>query len=991
MFYHELNSQGKLSQTINEFVFQDSRGFTWISSIDGLNRYDGINVEVYKTNKSKNSIQGHNIQSGFFEDKEGNIWFCTYEAINCYRPESNDFLHHQLDIKGEKINTDYHIFHFEKGSSTLWVKIGEAIYTFDTQQKIFTKTDIQGPLGLRFLVWENKKSGKVESIWTWSFIDSTLVEIYPGRKVRLQPIVNYDRVIQKAIIQNPDSLWVLTSLGLNCASRQGDGQFLSRLITPPGLMPGVIPLSMLAIGSGKLLLWLSDGSLATYHISHNRILRRWYLHAFNPLVRSEAIGRNMYLDPQDNIWLSIPGLGLRYANLSRKTFEFISLTTPGSQEKIKIEALGMLNNGTLLFVDKHERLKVYVPETGFIEPQNVQILKDHVVYAIVIDAQDYAYLFTLNAIFVYNSKKNWLDKLSGNTLNLMTATKLKNGQVLGTTYPSLQLMNWQLAAPHASRPIKGLEKGPQFFNNIFQDRMGTVYLPFNDQHILAGKLIRDSFVLSKKIEIKGTVNGYYSDPRQDKIWIATSYGLFIVNTKNWSWKTVLSKDRSTQQYILGMLPDPNGQLWLSTHNGLFRFDHKTGKSKRFDVIDGLPDIEFLSRAGILCADGKMLFGTRNGLVYFDPMKVSPLKYAPKVVLLEFKANNENKDSLQKTLRQGTIKLPFRSAISFRFQGIEYSDPQNIQLSYYMYPQEKQWINLSNTQGSVRYAELPAGQYTLRLRATSANGVLSKEELRYTIIIAKPFYQTIVFIIGALLGMAILVYALSKLLARRQLNTQRKKQVLLEEERNRMMEDLHDGIGFDLTAIKAISEKSMLVVDDQKFKEQFEKVFTRTQDAIRTMGEVFKATDEQYSSLGGFFDWVQEKVTTFSQDLEMSLSIIAPVESLETTIGPEARQNLWLVIKETLNNMAKHADATQVNLIFKASKNQVIIEIQDNGKGFDPETLRKGRGMRNMPKRMRNIGGSFEVLPQAQGTLVKLSAPISSIPAAKRNIFSGVKK
>ncbi|MBK9488749.1 MAG: hypothetical protein IPO07_08095 [Haliscomenobacter sp.] len=169
------------------------------------------------------------------------------------------------------------------------------------------------------------------------------------------------------------------------------------------------------------------------------------------------------------------------------------------------------------------------------------------------------------------------------------------------------------------------------------------------------------------------------------------------------------------------------------------------------------------------------------------------------------------------------------------------------------------------------------------------------------------------------------------------------------------------------------------------------MFNRAQDAIRTMGEVFRATDEQYSTLGAFLNWVQEKVQSFMQDVEMGLFITAPTEELDTTIGAEARQNLWLVIKETLNNMAKHSGATQASLAFKVSKDQVIIEIQDNGKGFDPDQLRKGRGMRNMPKRMKNIGGSFEILTQSKGTLVKLSAPINKINQIDAVLFKRLVK
>jgi signal transduction histidine kinase len=209
-----------------------------------------------------------------------------------------------------------------------------------------------------------------------------------------------------------------------------------------------------------------------------------------------------------------------------------------------------------------------------------------------------------------------------------------------------------------------------------------------------------------------------------------------------------------------------------------------------------------------------------------------------------------------------------------------------------------------------------------------------------------------------------------------------KQNLIEAERNRMMEDLHDGIGSDLTAIKAISEKSMLIAQDQTFKEQFRKILTRSQDAIRSMSEITRATEEQYLALGAFLDWVREKVEEFMQDVGMEIDVELPIVASNIGIGAEARQNVWLVIKETLNNMAKHSKADQAALRISIKPNFVVFEIQDNGIGLNMDTLRKGRGMRNMPKRMKNIKGTFQLLPQTKGTLVQLSSPTISILPSK---------
>jgi signal transduction histidine kinase len=1000
LYYHELSSQNMLSQTVNEFVFQDSRGFVWISSLDGLNRFDGQSVEVFKPDKSLNSIYGQNIQSNFFEDKFGNIWFSTYEAINCFRPNSNDFSHFQIERNGKKVNTDYHVFHLEKNSSKLWVKIGKAIFTFDTQKHNYSDTIVQQSDGFRYLISNKSKTTQLETIWDWSYGGQEFRQKYPI--VKDTPPIAFDfkpSRLQKAIILNSDSIWVLSTSGLYCVNRNMDGTLSKRAIFPLGTSASEVPLNMIALSPAKLLFWMPDGRLVAYHIKKNRLLRTWYLHAYNPPINSELLGRNMYLDSYNNLWLSIPGLGLRYANLNRNQFEYLPLTvSPTGQVKSKITTIGKLSTGKIVFTDIRQGLVVYDPVNGLSKPNHSELLKGIEVYSSMLDKQDNVYLFTATNMYSYNANTNDLIDHGKNTNQIIFTSTLRNRQTLAASFVMSRLVDLSTSV-QKPKAIKGLDHLFPFFSSMYLDKRGTYFLPFNAEYILACRMVKDSFVIQKKIEIRGVINGYVEDHKSNKIWVASSYGLYVINTTNLTWKAVFANDQSTQQSIQSILPDQFGRLWLGTNNGLVRYDPKTKKSRIFGVVDGLPDIAFTPHACIATNDGKMLFATSNGLIRFDPLQESLIKDAPKIVLLEFNAIKQRKDSLQKAIIKRKIYLPFRSnTISFRFQGIEYANPEHVELYYRLEPAEKGWIKINNAQGKVRYPNLPPGHYTLKLHAKSAAGIWAKEPLVYHIHIATPFQQTIFF--WVLISAVVIWGGLQafKYYSNSKLNAQLAKQDLIEAERNRMMEDLHDGIGSDLTAIKAISEKSMLTAQDQTFKEQFRKILTRSQDAIRSMSEITRATEEQYLALGAFLDWMREKVEEFMQDVGMEIDVELPTVASGIGISAEARQNVWLVIKETLNNMAKHSKADQAALRVSLKPNFVVFEIQDNGIGLNMDTLRKGRGMRNMPKRMKNIKGTFQLLPQTKGTLVQLSSPTISILPGKitwkkriRNFISPTKE
>lgn len=988
LFYHELNSQNNLSQTVNEFVFQDSRGFVWISSVDGLNRFDGQNVEVFKPGKASNSIYGQNIQSNFFEDKFGNIWFSTYEAINCFRPKSNDFSHFQINVNGEKKNTDYHVFHLDKQNSKLWVKIGKAIFTFDTQRHTDTNAIIDQIDGFRFLVGKKSKTDQLETIWNWSFDGQTLRQIYPSVKGAFPLDLDFKPAsIQQAIILNSDSIWVLATTGLFCINRNMDGTFSKRAISPLGMLPGEIPLNFIALNSTQLLFWMPDGKLVAYHTKQNRLLRTWYLHAFNPPINTDLVGRNMYITPHNIIWLSIPGLGLRYTNINRNLFEYLPLTvSPTGQEKSKITTIAKLSTGKIVLTDIRQGLVIYDPVSGFSRPNHSALLKNIEVYSSMIDKQDNVYLFTAAKTYVYNGKTNDLIDQEKNTNQIVFTSTLRNQQTLAGSFKMARLVDLS-SSVQKPKAIKGLDHLFPFFNSMYLDKRGTYFLPFNAEYILACRMVKDSFVIQKKIEIRGVINGFVEDPKNNKIWVASSYGLYVINKTNLTWEAVYANDQSTQQSIQGILPDQSGNLWLGTNNGLVRYDPRTNKSRVFSVVDGLPDNAFTPQACIATNDGKMLFATSNGLVRFDPLQELLIKDEPKIVLLEFNAIKQRKDSLQKAIIKRKINLPFRSnTISFRFQGIEYADPAHVELYYRLEPAEKGWIKIDNAQGKVRYPNLPAGHYTLKLHAKSAAGIWAKEPLVFHINITTPFQQTSIFWLLILVLVSWVGFQVTKYYFNYQLRDQKAKQELIEAERNRMMEDLHDGIGSDLTAIKAISEKFMLTTQDQPLQEKFRKILTRSQEAIRTMSEITRATDEQYSALSAFLEWVREKVEEFIQDVGMDINIELPIVASEIGIGAEARQNVWFVIKETLNNMAKHANADRAGLRVFLQSNLAVFEIQDNGIGFKMDSLRKGRGMRNMPKRMKNIKGTFLVLPQKQGTLVELKVPIGIILQPTQSIW-----
>lgn len=157
--FHALTTKEGLSQSTNAFVYHDSYGFVWISSLDGLNRYDGRRVKVYKSDEnSLNSLYGANIQSSFFEDQQGDLWFSTDKAINCYRRKSGKLEHYFVQKDGIQYKDSlrfYHAFFLDTLSHQLWVTAANGLFKFNikTHESNFLHTT----KAVRFGVQQNKK------------------------------------------------------------------------------------------------------------------------------------------------------------------------------------------------------------------------------------------------------------------------------------------------------------------------------------------------------------------------------------------------------------------------------------------------------------------------------------------------------------------------------------------------------------------------------------------------------------------------------------------------------------------------------------------------------------------------------------------------------------------------------------------------------------------------------------------------------------------
>ncbi|MCB0643755.1 MAG: hypothetical protein KDC44_19040, partial [Phaeodactylibacter sp.] len=326
--FHSLTTEDGLSQASNDFVYHDSKGFIWLSSLDGLNRYDGQTVKTYKyIPGDSTSLLDNIITSNFFEDAQSNLWFTTYEGIHCYLRERDHFRHFQLrDPDGQLRQQDYHAFFLDTGGR-LWVRIGidgsGHLHRFDIQS---LEQEILGPLDGQRNYPLTDEQGQVRQIISSLFSQKRGLEIRSvatpmETRSFLDGHAGQPKVfVHQALAGNNKELYLATDQGLFLfdLTDQSLKQFTVYKDSLIGKVYGLCRMN-------DSLLWVTTRQQSV--LQFNQVQQQFSGQI--PIDPDAALGLHLqsankvYLDPQQNLWLSSFSGGVQFANLQKRKFQLL--------------------------------------------------------------------------------------------------------------------------------------------------------------------------------------------------------------------------------------------------------------------------------------------------------------------------------------------------------------------------------------------------------------------------------------------------------------------------------------------------------------------------------------------------------------------------------------------------------------------------------------------------------------------------------------------
>jgi ligand-binding sensor domain-containing protein/signal transduction histidine kinase len=488
----------------------------------------------------------------------------------------------------------------------------------------------------------------------------------------------------------------------------------------------------------------------------------------------------------------------------------------------------------------------------------------------------------------------------------------------------------------------------------------------------------------------------YADA-QGVLWAGTFRG-GLLRFKNGVFRRITAKQGLPVDVISQILEDDEGRLWLGTHQGIYCVSRSalnacadsltnTVNYVTYGRQDGLPALECSDGYQPACwrgANGQLWFTTTRGVVSVNPDTLNPEPPPPPVLVEEMRVDGEPVAIHGKKV----IVPPGYRQYEFGFTALNFDSGERTRFRYRIDGVDADWVD-AGTRRTAHYGPLPPGDYHFRVMGCSNGGAWNGVSTGIVFIVQPYFYQTSWFFILAVAGtLGGGAFAARKIITakyRRQM-ARLEQQHAVERDRARIAKDIHDDVGAGLTQITLLTELARR--EPERVTPHLDRIAGSARQLTRAMDEIVWAVDPQHDTLDGLMDYISAYAEDFLQTARIRCRMDLPVTLPAARVEAESRYNLFLALKETLNNVVKHAHATEVWLRLRIEPKTFTLIVEDNGRGFPAaavnvaagiraDRITAGSGLANLEKRLAAVAGRCEVHSRpGHGTRVEMTVALN---------------
>ncbi|MBN1599634.1 MAG: PAS domain-containing protein [Bacteroidales bacterium] len=898
---HHLNRE--LSHNTPSTIYQDSKGFIWFGTFDGLNRYDGLNMVVYKyEGTDTTSLTNSRIQE-LVEDTVGNIWVATDEGVSRFNRETHTFTRFYndpnnphtvpsgniIDIivtsKGEiwavgeeacrynakknnftrykfrELNTGEqrsaiynHLYEDRRGR--IWCTYFKEIYYYSPEQDklVLFYNGYERPLIEK--PWHFLEMNQVDDNSFWITTDNAGVivqNLYRTNNLQTYSYfmnVDNDELINVNLLKlykdKSQKIWV-------CAENQGvyvfspERKMIHRFFADPNQDNTIGFNSVWSIyqdDAGRYWLGEWDAGADVIDPYFSKFEHFQYQKGQNSISNNAV--RDILEDNYGNLWIATDGGGLNYFNRSTGEFKVFK-HDPEDTTSLSANAtlpLSWDNNGNIWIGTWNGGINIFNPETEQfrrLTPAN-------------------SGLSSLNVFDIaYDGKENMFFATYGGglcTYNMVTdewQTYMHDPENINSVSSDYI---FSILLDHSNNLWIGCTNALNFLTPAPRGKEEFIHYYHNNN---------DNSSLSSN-----SIVTIYEDPL-NRIWVGTQAGLNMFNPEEGDFFTYTKEEGMLNDNVNCIVYNTKEDYWIGTNRGLIRFNPVDTSFRAYGLSDGIQGYQYSRGSAIQLKTGEMVFGGTVGFNIFNPDSVFDNPHKPKVLITDFKIFNKSvpigKNSVLKKHISETsyIKLSYKQAVfTFNFIALNYTHPEQNQYAYIMEGFEDDWNEVGN-QTNATYTNLSAGEYVFRIKASNNDGLWNEEGASITIKITPPFWKTWWFISIIVL---LVIYAVYLFIKYREKQAEKDKQILEQK--------IKEG--------EAIVEKQKQEVENQK-------------EEIRQREEREKAIRFQTTGLAKFSAILSEN----KDDYEKLWSVVIT----ELVKYVEANQGVIYILNDDSEDVTEH--------------------------------------------------------------------------------------
>lgn len=1009
-----------LSQSTVHVIFQDSKGFMWIGTNKGLNKFNGYKFEVFMP--SIDSLQNglaHQSVYDIIEDRNGNLWIGTRDGVSKYNPQKRTFKNFQKTgncdgcLAGQIVKKlieipPYVYVGSSAGLSRIHTETGEVKgwwYTdgSDKIPYIFSIRDFEllpnGELMMATdegLAYYNSQTNTYRTITAKEGLPDT------GNGI-------------ESIFKDSSNQYWLGMSNSGVVKLIGDPyhpQFEQLSFQKPTKPSSQTVYEIIEHTKGTLLIGSNNGIVQyqpktdTYnHLKHI---------PGNSNTLSDNKVRNLYIDNNNRLWVA-GNNGLDIYDPYLNQFEIIGYSsdlnmgltsnsiTALHQDQTGAIWIGHTNTGVTVF-DEKNGIKTYnhigsgddnktltnavVHEISEDSDGNMYIVTNHGINKIIWeDRSRFNYTVTTLPIGPISDNKlptPYVNEIYVDNDNSIWFATHGKGLICKNVNDQITQYRYELQDPNY---ISG-----DYVTHVTQDTHGNFYLS-NSGSGFSYLNVAENDTVFRKFKAKtpfSRLQSFNMTVHGDKLFANTSVGTYYFPNKEElhtqeiaNFKLYNEDNGLPDNSVMKVIPVTDSTYWLSTGNGLALLNTKKKNATPYKYIAGARNVEFSPNSGLMSNDSTIYFGSQAGVVRFKPKEFWKNNVAPRLYFSNFKIWNkpvpigktsENKTTLEKSIEflQKVTLQPKDKVFSIDLNAVNYTLPQEVHYAYKLEGFDEEWNYTENQ--TITRSNLDPGTYTLLAKAAN-NDWLWSAPISLEIKILPPWYLTWwSYLLFALLCTGA-IYVFMKF----RLHQERRIELARSQERDifrkRSSRDFHDEAGTKITRISLITELARLENRDNKplqnylnqIEENVEDLNSGMRDFIWTLDPT---KDNAYDTFTRYTEFAG-KFCEYANVKFRSQTISEDLKSKELNMAE--RRHLLMILKEATNNCIKHGNPSIISFEINYRSGKLIISLKDNGNGFDIHSTKIGNGLNNMRERAKSLGGTLKINSKANdGTKLTLT-------------------